>query len=259
MRATNSGSELHLLCAGAVQGLVKALLPRFMEATGATLQARFGAVGAMKEALAQGAPCDVMVVTDAMVVALQGEGALSAAPRAPLGTVRTGIAVPSSEALPDVSTPQSLKATLAAARAIYFPDPQRATAGIHFESVLRRLGLLDELAPRLLMFPNGATSMRELAADAQPGAIGCTQITEILYTPGIALVGALPAGFELRHRLHGGGRGACCATRTGTALHRIARGARFACAACARRLRVRLTPYDFINNDRRHDMDRRSI
>jgi len=29
------------------------------------------------------------------------------------------------------------------------------------------------------------------------GAIGCTQISEILYTPGVALVGTLPAPFEL--------------------------------------------------------------
>src|SRR5882672_5316449 len=120
-----SGTELHLLCAGAVQGLVKALEPHFVDATGALLRAQYGAVGAMKEALAQGAPCDVMIVTDAMVVALQGEGALSSAPRAPLGTVRTGIAVRRGESLPDVSTHDALKATLAAARAIYIPDPQR--------------------------------------------------------------------------------------------------------------------------------------
>jgi len=192
-----SAPSLHLLCAGAVQGLVKALEPRWIEATGAALQARYGAVGAMKEALAEGAPCDVMIVTDAMVVALQREGALSARARAPLGTVRTGLAVRSGEPHPDVSTPQALATALAAVRAIYFPDPQRATAGIHFESVLRHLGVLDALAPRLRTFPNGATSMRELAADASPGAIGCTQITEILYTPGIVLVGALPTAFEL--------------------------------------------------------------
>ena len=190
-------AELNLLCAGAVQGLAKALEPAFVQASGATLNARYGAVGALKEALEQGAPCDVMIVTDAMVVTLQGAGALSEAPRSPLGTVRTGIAVRSSEPRPDISTPQALKASLAAARAIYFPDPQRATAGIHFESVLRRLDLLDALAPRLRTYPNGATSMRELAADSQPGAIGCTQITEILYTPGLTLVGALPAEFEL--------------------------------------------------------------
>ena len=38
--------------------------------------------------------------------------------------------------------------------------------------------------------------MRELAG-ADDGAIGCTQATEIRYTPGLALVGALPAPFAL--------------------------------------------------------------
>lgn len=190
------GPTVNLLCAGAVQGVVKALQARFEDETGATLQARFGAVGAMKEALLGGDRCDVMVVTDAMVLALQAAGDLDPRPRAPLGRVRTGVAVRSGEPRPRIDTPDALKASLLAASALYFPDPQRATAGIHFAAVLDRLGIKDALASRLRTFPNGATSMRELAA-APPGAVGCTQITEILYTPGIALAGALPAAFEL--------------------------------------------------------------
>jgi len=191
-----SDDTLNLLCAGAVQGLVRLLQPRFSADTGATLNARFGAVGAMKEALAAGAPCDVMIVTDAMVVELQGSGALSLKPPAPLGRVRTGVAVRSGEPRPDIATPEALTASLRAARAVYFPDPQRSTAGIHFASVLDRLGLSAELALRVHTFPNGATAMRELA-DIGTGAIGCTQITEIMYTPGITLVGPLPDEFEL--------------------------------------------------------------
>jgi molybdate transport system substrate-binding protein len=189
--------ELNVLCAGAVQGLVKALASRFADETGAVLNTRFGAVGALREALREGASCDVMIVTDAMVVDLQAEGALAAGARAPLGRVRTGVAVRSGDPLPDIGTPEALKAALLAARAIYFPDPHRATAGIHFASVIDRLGLREQVAARLRTFPNGATSMRELADDPQAGAIGCTQITEIRYTPGIALVGPLPDAFEL--------------------------------------------------------------
>ena len=185
-----------ILCAGAVQGIVKALQARFERETGATLQMHFGAVGAMKEALLAGEPCDVMIVTDAMVVALQSAGDLGVMPRAPLGRVRTGIAVRSGEPLPGIASPEQLKAALLAASAVYFPDPQRATAGIHFASVLAQLRIADDLAARSRTFPNGATAMRELAASG-PGAIGCTQITEILYTPGIALVGPLPIAFEL--------------------------------------------------------------
>ena len=188
---------MNLLCAGAAQGLVKALQDAFFEATGEKVEGRFGAVGAMKEALLAGEPCDVMIVTASMVVALQADGRLVPGSEAALGRVRTGVAARSGEPLPAIATPEALKASLLAATAIYFPDAERSTAGIHFASVLARLGIADIVSPRLRTFPNGATAMRELAAAPEPGAIGCTQITEINYTPGIALVGALPEAFEL--------------------------------------------------------------
>ena len=191
-----SDDTLNLLCAGAVQGLVRRLQRRFRDETGAVLNATFGAVGAMKEALVGGAPCDVMIATHAMVVELQARGALSLKPPAPLGRVRTGVAMRSGEPPPDIATPAALKASLRAARAVYFPDARRSTAGAHVASVLDRLGLSEELAPRLHAFPNGATALRELA-DIGAGAIGCAQITEIMSTPGIALVGPLPDEFEL--------------------------------------------------------------
>jgi molybdate transport system substrate-binding protein len=39
--------------------------------------------------------------------------------------------------------------------------------------------------------------MHELAQSRGSGQVGCTQSTEILYTPGVMLVGPLPAEFEL--------------------------------------------------------------
>jgi molybdate transport system substrate-binding protein len=188
---------MNILCAGAAQGLVKALQGVFLELTGAKVDGRFGAVGAMKEALLAGEACDVMIVTEAMISALQSEGRLLPGSQAALGRVRTGIAVREGELAPDISTPEALRSRLLSASAIYFPDAQRSTAGIHFASVLAKLGIADSVSSRLRTFPNGATAMRELAADRHTGAIGCTQISEIKYTPGCLLVGALPQAFEL--------------------------------------------------------------
>lgn len=190
-------TTLNLLCAGAAQGLVKALQPRFTERTGAALQARFGAVGAMKEALFAGEPCDVMIVTAAMIEDLVAQGRLSGAGRTDLGRVRTGIAVKTGVPHPDVSSAPALKAALLASRAVYFPDAVRATAGIHFAKVLGQLGILDAMTPRFRTFPAGAIAMREMAACAEDGLIGCTQATEIKYTPGVDFVGMLPPEFEL--------------------------------------------------------------
>ena len=190
-------STLNLLCAGAAQGLVKSLEAEFLADADATVAGRFGAVGAMKEALLAGEACDVFVSTDKMIGELIAEGRLRADARAPLGRVRTGIAVRRGETQPDVSTPEALKTALLAADAIYFPDAVRSTAGIHFANVMRELGIFDVLEPRFRTYPNGASAMRELAANMAPKLIGCTQVTEIKYTDGVDLVAVLPARFEL--------------------------------------------------------------
>jgi molybdate transport system substrate-binding protein len=63
--------------------------------------------------------------------------------------------------------------------------------------ILRQLGLAEEISARLRPFPNGATAMKAMSESSEDGLLGCTQITEISFTPGVELVAALPAEFEL--------------------------------------------------------------
>jgi molybdate transport system substrate-binding protein len=194
---TPAAPTLHLLCAGASQGLVTALAPRLKTELGAGWAGRFGAVGAMKEAWAAGEACDLIVLTQAMIEAMTASGDVLPGSARPLGRVRTGVAVRAGAAAPDVATPQALAAALRAADAIYFPDPVKATAGIHVAKVLKALGVHDELAPRFRTFPNGATAMKAMAESTDANPIGSTQVTEILFTPGVTLTALLPPEFEL--------------------------------------------------------------
>jgi molybdate transport system substrate-binding protein len=187
---------LDLLCAGAAKGLVTEMTPAFVAATGVAVEGTFGAVGAMQQKLAAGEPCDVIILTAAMIDVLEKDGRVLP-PSAPLGRVRTGVAVRAGEALPDIHDGPSLRSALSAAAGILVPDPRRATAGIHFVEVLKRLAIYAAVESRLRTFPNGAAAMQELAQSGERGLIGCTQITEIKYTPGVALVGPLPPEFEL--------------------------------------------------------------
>jgi molybdate transport system substrate-binding protein len=188
---------LHVISGGAAQGLVAQLGGQFTQAHGLVPEGAFGAVGMMKDKLLGGAPCDVVILTAALIAELEQQGHVQSGSARPLGIVRTGVAVKAGEALPDVATPTALAALLRGAQGIYFPDPVKATAGIHFMKVLKALGVDQELAGRLRPFPNGATAMREMAAASGQGLVGCTQVTEILYTPGVQLVGVLPREFEL--------------------------------------------------------------
>lgn len=189
--------KLHLLCAGACQGLVNTLAPRFNAETGCALAPAFGAVGAMRDKLLAGEPCDVIILTDALIAQLEREGHVVQGSRTPIGAVKTGIAVKAGAPRPPVETPEQLRDALLAAPEIYFPDPIKATAGIHFMKVLKALGIAEQKAASFRPFPNGATAMREMAAHGAQGAIGCTQVSEILIAPGAALVADLPAAFEL--------------------------------------------------------------
>ena len=192
----SSLKTLHLLSGGAAQGFTDAATDG-LAVLGIRLQGTFGAVGAMQEKLLAGAPCDVFISTAAMLQDLAQQGRIDGASIRALGRVATGIAVKAGRMAPTVTDAGSLRAALLAATEIHCPDTLRSTAGIHFAKVLQSLGVADALASRLQMHPNGMTAMRAVAASQEPLALGCTQITEILYTPGVQYVGDLPAGFAL--------------------------------------------------------------
>ena len=188
--------DVYLLSGGAAAGLVNPLKAEFEAKHNCTLHGTFSAVGAMKEALLQGTPCDVVILSKAMVQSLIDSGHVKAGSLRALGVVKTGIAVKHGTTHPAIATRADLQAAFRAAEGIYFPDPKLATAGIHFFKVLQTLGLDVELADRFRTYPNGATAMKEMALATGP-LIGCTQVTEIKYTEGVDLVGVLPQEFEL--------------------------------------------------------------
>jgi molybdate transport system substrate-binding protein len=188
---------LHLLSGGAAQGLVTQLQDRFLAQHHFSIAGTFGAVGLMKDGLLAGQPCDVAILSQALIAELAESGHVQAASARALGAVKTGVAVKTGHLQVDVGSPATLKAALQAAHGIYFPDPVKATAGIHFMRVLRELGLETELAARLRPHPNGAAAMKAMAECDEPGLLGCTQVTEILFTPGVDLVATLPKAFEL--------------------------------------------------------------
>jgi molybdate transport system substrate-binding protein len=188
---------LRILSAGAAKGLVQALAGPFDAERGTRVDATFDSAGAISNAVVGGTACDLVILPAAMLDTLASQALVDGETIAALGRVPTGIAVRSGDASPDVHDADALRAALGRASELYCPDTSRSTAGIHFIGVLRTLGLNESLAPRLRAYANGAQAMAALAANGARCAIGCTQVTEILYTPGVVLVAALPPPFEL--------------------------------------------------------------
>jgi molybdate transport system substrate-binding protein len=190
-------NSLNILSGGAAQGLVGSLTPAFKAQTGFDIAGEFGAVGAMADKLRQRKPADIVVLTAAIVAKLAEEKLVIASSIADVGLVETALAVRADAPPVTVTDAAGLRACLLASDAIFLPDTKASTAGIHVARVLAQLGIADEVAARLRIFPNGAIAMRELAASEARRPIGCTQSTEIIGTAGVMLSGVLPPGCEL--------------------------------------------------------------
>ena len=190
-------ASLNILSGGAAQGLVASLAPKFKHLTGFDIAGEFGAVGAMAEKLRNGRPADLVILTAPIVAKMADENWVDPTTIGDVGLVETAIAVRAADAAASVADGPGLRAALVAADAIFVPDTTSSTAGIHVAKVLQKLGIADEVAARLKIYPNGATAMRHLADSDALRPIGCTQATEIISTPGVKLSGSLPSGYEL--------------------------------------------------------------
>jgi len=188
---------LNILSGGAAQGLVASLAPKFKSLADFDIVGEFGAVGAMADRLRAGMPADIVILTAAIVAALAEENLVERASITNIGQVETAVAVRAGDPLVAINDASGLRNALLDADAIFVPDSRASTAGIHVARVLGQLGIANEVAARLRIFPNGATAMRHLATSDAVRPIGCTQSTEIISTEGVLLSGSLPPGCEL--------------------------------------------------------------
>jgi len=190
-------SELTILSGGAAHGLVASLAAEFKAKTGFDIKGEFGAVGGMADKLRNGTAADLIILTSALLKTLAGETLIVPASIRDIGVVETALSVRSNDPQVTAQDAGTLRAAFLAADAIFVPDTKASTAGIHVAKVLTQLGIADEVALRLKIYPNGATAMGQLAVSSAKRPIGCTQSTEIIATKGVKLSGSLPKGSDL--------------------------------------------------------------
>lgn len=191
-------AEIRVLSAGAAQAVIERIAAAFRKETGDSVHGEFSAVGAIRSRVVEGAAADIIVLTAAMIDELIASGHVVPGTRADLGKVGTGVAVRAGAPLPDVGTPQALRARLLASARVVCPDPAVATAGKVVMQALERLGIAESVRPRMQCFPNGYAAMEWLAGSRGPNEVGITQITEILANPGVTYAGPLPGDLQVK-------------------------------------------------------------
>lgn len=190
---TRHPALMKILSGGAANGLVSKVESSFEAQMDHSIVGDYGAVGAMRDRILADEPVDLIILTRALIDDLAESGHVEPASIRDIGKVVTGVAVIHGQPIPAVSSAEALRQSLLQADALFVPDTVQSTAGRHVAKVLDGLGLTDVFKDRLREYPNGQTAMAAMVNEGTPRALGCTQITEILNTPGVDYAGDLPA------------------------------------------------------------------
>jgi molybdate transport system substrate-binding protein len=194
-------AEITLIAPGGIRAAVEQMIPAFEKKTGHTVKATFGSGNGTKAQVTKGDAFDVPIVQPPYpeVVA---SGNVVTTTETPLAHVAVGVAVRPGTPHPDISTPDAVKKMLLSAKSISYPNPMGgAAAGVSFEATLKKLGIAEQMEPKIKRAQGGAGAMKMLASGDVD--IGLTFVSEIITEPGVEVVGPLPEAISTPTRLSG--------------------------------------------------------
>jgi molybdate transport system substrate-binding protein len=187
--AQAQAAEIKVLASTAVKTVLEELGPQFEKATGNKLTFTIAPAAVLKSQIDQGAAFDVAILTVPLTDGLAGEGKIDTT-RTAIAHAGIGVAIHKGAPKPDIGTTEAFKRALLNAKSVGFTAA--GASGVYLKTLFEKLGIADELKPRLKLLAGGAG---EAAANGEV-EIGLTQISEILPYANAELVGPLPADIQ---------------------------------------------------------------
>jgi molybdate transport system substrate-binding protein len=185
-------AEVRVMISGGLTAAFKELVPEFERATGNKVLTAYGpsmgtTVNAIPVRLERGEPADVLIMVGYALGDLIKLGKVNADSRVDLVKSPIGIAVKSGSPKPDISSAESIKRALLAAKTIAYSD---SASGVYVSTeMFAKLGIADEMKDKARKIP--ATPVGEIVAHGD-AEIGFQQISELKPVAGINIVGPLP-------------------------------------------------------------------
>src|SRR3954454_23422360 len=193
--STARAAEIRLLSASALHPAIDALIPDFEKSSGHKITVAYGTAGAVADRVQKGEAADIVTSSVPMIDRLHTQGKVVAGDRVIIAKVGVGAFVRKGAAKPDISSADTFKRSMLAARLIAYPDPAGGGAsGIYVASLLERLGIAAEMKPKTKLLP--PTELLYGSVASGDVEIGFNQISEILAQPTVELAGPLPSAIQ---------------------------------------------------------------
>jgi molybdate transport system substrate-binding protein len=187
-------AEVTVMSGGAVKSGLADALAQWEKQTGHKVSTAYAPAGDLRKKISAGERADILIIPVENFAALDAQGAIEPATRRDLAAVAMGAAVKKGAPVPDISTPEKLKAALLSAKSVTYMDPQRGTSGKHFdETVLPELGIRDAVRAKSKLGEGGYIAEKVAQGEVE---IAFHNVTEILPVQGVTFAGLIPAQLQ---------------------------------------------------------------
>lgn len=182
LRAADT-AEIRLLSAASMQTVFHEIIGDFERASGHKVIIRYRTMGAITEQVLGGEEgIDLIISSPQSIARLSKEGRVDPASVSTLARTGVGIVVPAGDPMPRVASAEDFGRVLLAAKTIVYANPAGGgAAGIHIARLIEKLGLAEALKPKTKLAAGG--DVTEVALASGPGAVGLTQVSEIVGKP----------------------------------------------------------------------------
>ena len=183
-------AEVQALSAGAMQPGLIAVAPEFRSQSGHRLKVTYAIASELRRRVGGGEVADVLLAPVAVIAELAQNGRVAADGQLALGRVGAGVVARNGAPLPDVAGAEALKRSLLEAESVVY---NRASSGVYIETMLKKIGVYEEIRARLIRYDDGVAVMHHLM-QGKGREFGFGGITDILMyrDQGLRLVGPLP-------------------------------------------------------------------
>ena len=189
---------LKVLSAVGMQPVMEDLGPKFERATGHKLAIVFEPIALALKRVQGGETADVIVLPQQGIDSLVKDGKAAASDVTAIARAGMGVAVRKGAVKPDISSSESFKSAMLAAKSVNVSDPARGgVATAYIMTVFERFGISEEMKPKLVYakVPGAAGIAREVAnGEAE---IALNQLQEFVPVAGIEIVGPFPGDLQL--------------------------------------------------------------
>ncbi len=187
-------SEIKVLSAVAMRAALDDLAPEFERQTGHKLAIAYATAGVLRDRIQGGEMVDLTILPRPAMDPLVAQSKIAPDTVTIFARSAVSVAVRAGASKPDISTVEAFKQAMLATKSVAYADPARGGgSGIHFASVLARLGIAEEMKPKTKLVP-GDESVQLVAKGEAEIAVVNTPV--ILREPGVELVGPLPAELQ---------------------------------------------------------------